>query len=473
MQNLADDVLATLEGSVAGDVVRPGSAAYDEARRVWNWMIDARPLAVVRAAGVADVAPVIRAARDLGIPLAVRGGGHNVAGNGTVTDGLVLDLSGLTDVIVDPATGTATVGPGATLADLDRATQQHGLAVPCGVVSGTGIAGLTLGGGVGWQTRAYGLTADNLLAADVVTADGSLVRASEDGDAELLWGLRGGGGNFGVVTSFMFRAHPLGSEPFTGTFIYRPPQWRDALHAFGAWVADLPDEITAITNTLVVPPEFELGDDPVLLIGFASTSPDRAAGERLIAPLRASAPPDVEVLDTMSWLAWQSQADMLFPKGVRAYWKNTSFDALDDAAIDVIVRRGQEQTWRGTAFDIHHMEGAFGRVPDEATPFPNRAARFWLNIYGFWSDPADDDARIAFVRGFASDMAPHSSGGTYVNFLGREEGAEGESGARRPADARAAALAVYGPDKLARLTALKRRLDPDNVFRLNHNIPPV
>ena len=456
------DQLDRLRADIRGIVTAEGEAGYDEARRVWNGMIDRRPVAVVRAASTDDVAPVIRTARDLGIPLAIRGGGHNVAGNGTVDGGLVLDLGGLTTVRVDPDAGTATVEPGATLADLDRATQAHGLAVATGVISGTGVAGLTLGGGVGWQTRARGLAADNLLAADVVTADGRIIRASDDDDAELLWGLRGGGGNFGVVTSFTFRTYPLGPEVFAGNLVYRPDRWPDALRAFAAWTEDLPDEITAISTTIVPPPEFELGDDPVLLLGYASTSPDRAAGAALVAPLRAAAPPDEEVNDPVSWVDWQSAADILFPKGVRAYWKNTSFDRLDADVIDVLVRRGREQTWRGTAFDIHHMEGAFGRVPEAATPFPNRSARYWLNVYGFWADASDDAARIAFVRGVVDDMEPFSSGGTYVNFLGLEPG-EG---------VRQAAIDVYGRTKLERLVALKRRLDPENVFRLNHNIPP-
>jgi FAD/FMN-containing dehydrogenase len=463
----SDDAAATaierLRARIAGGVVTPGDPGYDDARRVWNAMHDRRPLAIVRAASTDDVAPTIEIARTVGVPLAVRGGGHNVAGNGTVDDGLVLDLGALSDVRVDVAERTVTAGPGATLGHVDRATEAHALAVPSGVVSGTGIAGLTLGGGVGWQTRSYGLTADNLIAADLVTADGRTVHASEEDDPELLWGLRGGGGNFGVVTSFTFRAYPLGPEVFAGNFVYGVDRWRQALRAFAAWTSDLPDEMTAITSTLTPPPEFELGDEPVLLVGFASTSPDRAAGEALIAPLRAMAPPDVEAVEPARWIDWQSQADVLFPKGARAYWKNTSFDRLDDDVIDVIIRRGREQTWRGTSFDIHHMEGAFGRVPEDATPFPNRSARYWLNVYGFWSDAADDAARIAFVRGFAADMEPFSSGGTYVNFLGREEGGR---------DARAEALRVYGPSKLERLVALKRRYDPDDLFRFNHNIPP-
>lgn len=455
--------LGRLRGAVAGRCITASDPDYDDARHVWNGMIDRRPLAIVRAASIADVEPTIRAARELGVPLAIRGGGHNVAGNGTVDDGLVLDLGALNGVEVDVEARTVTIQAGATLADVDAATAPHALAVPIGVVSGTGMAGLTLGGGVGWQTRAHGLTADNLLAAEVVTASGDTLRASDIDDADLLWGLRGGGGNFGVTTSFTYRAYPLAPDFTAGTFVYEPDRWRTALRAMDRWVRDLPDDLTVITSTLTPPPEFELGDDPVMLLAFASTSSDRTAVDAVLAPLRAAAPPDIEVMEPTTWIAWQSQADILFPKGVRAYWKNTSFDRLDDDVIDVIVRRGLEQTWIGTSFDIHHMEGAYGRVPEGSTPFPNRAARFWLNIYGFWTDAQDDAARIAFVRGFAADMAPFASGGTYVNFLGPEGPGH---------DVRAAALAVYGPAKLARLQALKQRLDPDNLFRLNHNIPP-
>ena len=455
--------LAQLRDEIDGTVLEPTDDAYDDARRVWNGMIDRRPAAVVRASGVGDIAPTIRLARELGLPLAIRGGGHNVAGNGTVDDGIVLDLGGLTTVEVDPATREVRVAAGATLADVDRATEAYGLAVPIGVLSGTGVAGLTLGGGVGWLTRAYGLSVDNLLGADVVTASGEQVHASARENPELFWGLRGGGGNFGVVTSFTFRAHPLPPDVFAGTFLYGRERWADALRGLDGWSADAPDAMTAITTFIVPPPEFELGDDPMMFLGWVWASDDRTEGERVVERLRQAAPPDNELVEPTRWTAWQSQFDAVFPKGVRAYWKNTSFDRLDDATIEVIVRRAAEQTWQGTAFDIHHMEGAFGRVPLDATPFPNRSARFWLNIYGFWSDAADDAARTAFVRGFAADMEPYASGGQYVNFLGQE-------GDRQ--DPRAAALAVYGPDKLARLTALKRRYDPDNIFRLNHNIPP-
>jgi FAD/FMN-containing dehydrogenase len=455
--------MARLRDEIDGAVLEPGDEGYEDARGVWNGMIDRRPVAVVRASDVGDIAPTIRRARDLGLALAIRAGGHNVAGNGTVDGGIVLDLGGLRDVVVDPARHEVRAAAGATLGDVDRATEPHGLAVPIGVVSATGVAGLTLGGGVGWLTRAHGLSVDNLLGADVVTATGDLVRASATENEDLFWGLRGGGGNFGVVSSMTFRAQPLGPDILAGNFFYGAERWAEALRGWDAWTEDLPDALTSIVTFMVPPAEFELGDDPLMFLGWLWASDDRAEGERVVDRLRSAVPPDVEVVEPTSLTAWQSQADLLFPKGVRAYWKNTSFDRLDDETIAIIARRAAEQAWRGTGFDVHHMGGAFGRVPLAATPFPNRSARYWLNVYGYWPDAADDAARIAFVRGFAADMEPHASGGQYVNFLGQEASRQ---------DPRSAALAVYGPEKLERLTALKRRYDPDNVFRLNHNIPP-
>jgi hypothetical protein len=228
------------------------------------------------------------------------------------------------------------------------------------------------------------------------------------------------------------------------------------------WTRELPQQMTTITTTLTPPPELEIGTDPVLLVGFAWASPDRAGGEALTDSLRDLAPPDAEEVGDMRWVEWQSAVDVMVPKGVRGYWRNTSFDRLDSKVVDVLVRRGAEQTWIGTGFDVHHMGGAFGRVPEDATPFPNRSARFWLNIYGFWTDPADDDERVAFVRGMSRDFEPFATGGHYVNFQGREE--DGHR-ALHPRD-------IYGPSKYERLVAVKRQWDPDNLFHLNTNIPP-
>jgi FAD/FMN-containing dehydrogenase len=453
---------AELRTSIQGDLLTPNDAGYDDARRVWNAMIDKRPTLVVRAAAVSDVAPTIAFARECGLPLAIRGGGHNVAGNGSVTDGIVLDLGRLKAVEVDADARLVRVGPGATLADVDRGTEPHGLAVPIGVVSATGIAGLTLGGGVGWLTRAHGLTIDNLVSADVVLANGDLVRASAAEHQSLFWGLRGGGGNFGVVTSFTFRAHPLDPDVFAGTLIYERTRWTEALAAWVDWTAGLPDELTTIATFMVPPTDWELGDRPLMFLGFAWAGAERAAGELLVDRLRAACPPDVAVLDRTRWLTFQSAFDAAMPKGVRAYWRNASFDRFDNAMIKTLAEHCRAQSWIGTAADVHHMEGAFGRVADDATAFPTRSAAFWLNVYGFWADASDDPARIAWVKGLSNAMRPHAMGAQYVNFLGQDE-----------TDAYAKALAAYGPAKLARLVDLKRRYDPENLFRINHNIPPT
>jgi FAD/FMN-containing dehydrogenase len=402
-------------------------------------------------------------ARERGLPLAIRGGGHNVAGNATVDDGIVLDLGGLKRVDVDAEARIVRVDPGVTLGELDLATEPFGLAVPVGVVSKTGVAGLTLGGGFGWLLRARGLTVDNLIAADVMTANGKIVHASETENPDLLWGLKGGGGNFGVVTSFTFRAHPLGSPIFGGNLIYERLRWEEALRAFRDWTIDLDERMTSIITFLKPPPEFEMGDHVLMLLGFAWAGPDHAEGERALAPLRAAAPPDNELVEPTRWVDWQAASDVVLPKGVRAYWKNAFFEGLDDALIEALIEHAGAQTWIGTGTDLHHMGGAYAEVPEADTPFPNRGAGFWLNIYGFWADGADDEHNIAWVRGLHAATTPLAMAGSYVNALGQEGG--------RP-DARQAAMAAYGPEKLERLIALKRKYDPENLFRLNHNIPP-
>lgn len=459
----ATRAVRTLRDEVVGSVVAPGDPEYEEARRVWNGMIDRRPRAIVQAVGVDDIRSVIRVARESELPLAIRSGGHNVAGNGVVDDGIVLDLGSLRRIEVDADAHIVRVEAGATLADIDRATEPFGLAVPIGVVSGTGIAGLTLGGGIGWLTRAYGLAIDNLVGADVVTATGELVRASETDNPDLFWGLRGGGGNFGVVTSFTFRAHPLAQDAYAGTFIYEQSRWGEGLRAFADWTADLPDELTSIITFAVPAEEWELGDQVLMFIGFAWSGKDRPQGEMVVARLRAAAEPDTAIVDPTRWLTWQSAFDAVLPKGVRAYWKNASFDHLDGAMIETIIDHTRAQTWFGTAADFHHMGGAYGRIAEDATPFPNRSARYWLNIYGYWANAEDDPARIAWVRGFAEAMGPYAMAGQYINFLGHDEGL---------VDDRQKALMAYGPEKLERLVALKRRYDPGNLFRINHNIPP-
>jgi FAD/FMN-containing dehydrogenase len=457
-----DSSIARLRAATGGQVLTANDRDYDEARRVWNGMIDKRPAVIVRAAGAGDVGPTIALARETGLPLAIRGGGHNVAGNGTVDDGILLDLGVLNAVGVDPGARLVRVEAGATLGDIDRATAPFGLAVPVGVVSGTGIAGLTLGGGVGWLTRPYGLTIDNLVSAEVVLATGEHVRASLSENPDLFWGIRGGGGNFGVVTSFTFRAHPLGPEVFAGSLVYELPRWREALEAYVQWTGDAPDEITTLVTFMVPPPDWELGDQALMFLGFAWAGTDRDEGRAVIDKLRDACPPDAAVVDPTRWVAFQSAFDSAMPKGVRAYWRNASFKQFDGPMIDTLIEHCGSQTWVGTAADLHHMGGAFGRVPEDATAFPNRSAQFWLNIYGFWPYAGDDPARIAWVKGFSDAMRPHATAGQYINFLGHED-----------TDAQPKALDAYGQAKLDRLKAVKRQYDPANLFRVNHNVPPT
>lgn len=454
---------ADLATGLRGSVHLRSDPGYDDARSIWNGMHDRHPAIVVEPLGAADVMAAVRFARAHDLRIAVRGGGHNVAGNGAVDGGLMLNLRRMQGITVDPASRVVRVQPGATLADLDRETQASGLAVPLGVISATGVSGLTLGGGMGWLTRAHGLTADNLLAADVVLADGTLVRAAPETDAELLWGLRGGGGNFGVVTSLELRAVPLGPEVFAGAFIYERARWAEALRAFAAWTPGLPDELTSIISCITPPASWGLPDRTLMLLGFAWAGADAAGGERAVAPLRAAARPDIEILEPVRWLAWQSSVDEVFPVGVRAYWKNVALDALGEGEIAAIVDAAGRLPHARTGFDIHHLGGAFGRVPAEATAFPNRSAQYWVNAYATWEGADLDATATSWARGVHAALRPYAAAGEYVNFLGSDGPAS---------DAPAAALAAYGPETLRRLVALKRRLDPDNVFRLNHNIPP-
>jgi FAD/FMN-containing dehydrogenase len=334
--------------------------------------------------------------------------------------------------------------------------------VPLGVVSATGVAGLTVGGGVGWLTRSNGLSLDNLVDAEVITGTREHLHANAEHNPDLFWGIRGGGGNFGVVTSFTFQARELPASVLGGNLFYRREHWRAALQAFARWTDDLPDEMNGIVSILRLPPSFGMGDEPWLIIAFAWMSPDHAEGLRLVDRLRADAPPDEEEVGPVQWTEWQSAMDELFPKGARGYWKNASFSRLDDEVVDALLGAASEITWFGTGIDIHHMEGFFGRVPAGATAFPNRSARYWLNVYGYWPDAADDARLTAFARKAHAAVEPFADAGLYVNFLGAEHGPVTPETARQ----------AYGERTHRRLVELKNRYDPGNLFRLNHNILP-
>jgi FAD/FMN-containing dehydrogenase len=450
-----------LRGVFAGELVEPGDDRYDSARRVWNGMVDRRPALIARCAGVADVTAALHFARDHGLALAVRGGGHNVAGNAVCDGGVVIDLSAQRGIRVDPDARTATAQPGVLLGELDRRTQASGLATPTGNVSLTGVAGLTLGGGVGWIARKHGPTCDNLLAADVVTVDGDVVRASADENADLLWGLRGGGGNFGVVTSFEYRLHPVGPQVLAGGVVHPFERAREVLRFFADYVAGAPDELSVTASTFRAPPGSPLPVEAhgrlvtVLAVCYAGDLDD---GERMLRPLRAFGRPLADWIAPMPYTALQSGSDAAYAAGQHNYWKSHYLHELTDAVIDTVMEHAPAMASPLASFYFQHIGGAIGRGDDSTAAFGHRDGAFEFTIPCVWRDRAETDANVAWTRNFAAAMQPFASG-VYVNNLGGE-------GADR-------VKAAYKPATYARLVALKNAYDPDNVFRLNQNIEPA
>jgi FAD/FMN-containing dehydrogenase len=449
-----------LRQSVRGTVVVPGDADYEGARAVWNGMIDRRPAVVVRPAEVADVAAAVRFARSQDLEIAVRGGGHSLPGFSTTDGGLVIDLSRMRDVRVDTAKRRAMVEGGATWADVDQATQASGLAVTGGLVSTTGVGGFTLGGGVGWLTRAYGLASDNLIGAEIVTADGSVVRASESENADLLWGLRGGGGNFGVVTSFEFRLFPVGPTILGGPVFYPGDQVVRVLRAWRDATSSMPDDLNTLVSLGSAPPIPPIPEawhgKPVATVvaGFAGAIAD---GQAPAAPLRKLGEPIVDLLGEMPYLVLQTLVDAGWGPGARNYFTSSFLAELPDAAIDVLAAAHRSRPSPFHEIHLHQMGGAAARVGEDASAFGNREAPFLLNIICRWLEPGRDERHFAWARGLRDAMTPFATGGTYVNFLG--------VGDARVRDA-------YDADRYARLVELKRRWDPTNAFHLNQNIAP-
>jgi len=450
-----------LRGALRGHAVVAGDEEYERARRVWNGSIDRRPAIVVRCAGVADVLASVRFAREHDLLIAVRGGGHNVAGTGTCDGGLVVDLSPMRAVRVDPAARTALAQPGVLWGELNRETQEFGLATPGGLVSTTGIAGFTLGGGLGWLHRPFGLTVDNLRAADVVTAGGRLVRADARTNPELYWALRGGGGNFGIVTMFDYALHPVGPEMVAGLVFYRAEDLVDVARGFRELMAAAPDELTLMLVLRKAPaaPFVPAGLHglPVMAIAGCYAGP-LGAGTRAMAPLRELARPAADVMTVRPYLGFQSMLDASWTEGFGNYWKAEFLADLPDAALDVLASCLGRITSPLSDVKIATFGGAAGRVPADATAFAHRDARFVLNINARWPLSDDPEPHVAWTRELWEAMRPFSSGGTYVNFLS-EEG---------PDRVRAA----YGDATYRRLAAVKLSYDPDNVFRFNQNIRP-
>ena len=456
-------VAAALAERLIGHVIAPEQPEYDSARRLWNGMIDKRPAAIARCADETDVAEAIRFATEHDLPLAVRGGGHNVAGTASVDHGTVIDLSAMRSVRIDPSRRTVHVQGGATWADVDRVTAPLGLATPGGVVSETGVAGLALSGGVSHQRRRDGMTIDNLVSAEVVLADGRRVRASADEHADLHWALRGGGGNFGVVTSFELRLHELGPQVY-GLNVAYPIE--DAARVLAGWrdaVADAPDELSTAGFIWSMPVDDALPDElrgaPYAgVVGMWAGHPDE--GERATRELRELATPLLDMSGPVEYLEFQSSLDPFFPAGVRRYWKALYLDGFSDAAIDTTVDWANRRPSSDTLVIVRHCGGAMARVGAEDAAFGDRSSEWMLSIDSSWHDPADDAANVAYTRGFWDAAVPYSDGKTYFNFPGLFE--EGDAAVR----------ASYGANH-ARLACTKAAYDPDNVFRLNQNIRPA
>jgi FAD/FMN-containing dehydrogenase len=423
-------------------------------------MVDRRPALIARCAGEDDVVMALGFAREHGLAVAVRGGGHNVAGNGVCDDGVVIDLSGLRDVVVDPHARTVVVGPGVLLGELDRATQAYGLATPTGNVSMTGVAGLTLGGGLGWIARKYGPACDNLLSATVVTADGVRVTASADENPDLLWGLRGGGGNFGVVTSFEYRLHPVGPQVIAGGVLHAFSDAPEVFRFFADFVAGAPDELSVTASTFRAAPGMpiapELHGELVTMLAVCWVG-DLAEGERALRPLRSFGHPLADLVAPMPYTALQSGSDAAYPDGQQNYWKSHYVDEITDGVITTLAEHAPRMTSPQSSFYFQHLGGAISRPAIDTAAFGHRHAGFDFAILTVWEDPAEDPEHLAWARDFATAMQPHATG-VYVNNLGVE-------GTDR-------VKAAYAPATYERLVALKNAYDPTNVFHLNQNIAP-
>jgi FAD/FMN-containing dehydrogenase len=461
MARVAAGKVKELKGGFEGEILRPGDDGYDGARRIWNAMVDKRPAVIARSATTADVVRGVSFARDSGLPLAVRGGGHNIAGNAMVDDGLVIDLSRMKAAHVDPVRRLATVEGGATLADLDAATQAHGLATPVGINSTTGIAGLTLGGGFGWLSRKYGMTIDNLESAEVVTAAGEVVRASATERPDLFWALRGGGGNFGVVTRFEFRLHPVGPGVLSGLIVYPLAEAKPVLQQYRGLIAGAPDELTVWAVLRQAPPlpflPPKVHGTEVLVLALIHAG-DPKTGEPLVEPFRKLGTSLGEHVGVQPYVAWQQAFDPLLTAGARNYWKSHNFTRLEDGLFDAIIGASGRLPSPHCEIIIAAIGGATARPAASDAAYAPRDARFVVNVHGRWDDASDDKRGIGWARDFFSAAAPFASGDVYVNFLTADESDR--------------VRAAYGPN-YARLAQLKKKYDPHNLFRVNQNIEPA
>jgi hypothetical protein len=445
-----ETAIETFKQGFSGQALRPGDAGYDSARRIWNASIDMHPGLIARCSDTADVVRAVKFARANGLLVAVRSGGHNVAGRGLCDHGIVIDLSAMNGISVDPELHAVRVAAGALLGDVDRETHPHGLAVPVGTVSKTGIAGLTLGGGFGWLSRKYGLTCDNVLSCEVVTAEGEILTADADTNADLFWGLRGGGGNFGIVTSFLYRAHPV-SRILGGMVVHARGQAPAVLRYYRDFMAYAPEELTAYASLITTP-------DGTPAVGvMLCYCGNVIEGEAVLKPLRAFGSSIVDTIQPMPFPAMQRLADETYPDDIYNYWKSTFLKELSDEAIDLIIEHGNRSESLLSSITIQLYGGAVSRVGDADTAFAQRQAEYNVAIEAKWTDPAESRKHIDWTRAFAEALKPHSSNAYLLNFLG----SEGQDLIR----------AAFGSNYI-QLAELKAKYDPTNFFSLNQNVQP-
>ncbi len=447
-------IISGLKAGFSGQVLDPGDEGYEEARKVQNGLIDKRPAAIARCLGAADVAAAVNFARNNGLEIAVRGGGHSVAGNAVCDGGLMIDLSLMKGIAVDPKARTARGEAGVTWGELNAATQQHSLATTGGVVSTTGIAGLTLGGGLGWLMGKYGLAVDNLIAAELVTADGEVLRASESEHSDLFWGLRGGGGNFGVVTSFEYRLHPVGPQVMAGLVAHPFDKAREVLRFYRDLTSSLPDELTCLAGLLYAPDGSGMPISAIAVCHCGSL----AEGEQAVRPIKEFGPPALDAIAPMPYEDVNKMMDEANPKGALNYWKSSFLLELSDAAIETMIDQFSTCPSPMSGLFLEHFHGACTRAGVSETAFPHRQEGYNFSAFSQWLDPGDSDRNIAWARETYAALQPYLASGRYVNYLGAEEGED-------------PAAAAYGPN-YDRLRALKDKYDPTNLFHLNQNIRP-
>lgn len=453
--------LEALKARLRGSLLLPADPGYDESRSVWNAMIDRRPALIVRCLGVTDVVTCVHFAREQGLALSIKGGGHNISGLAVCDGGLMLDMSLMRGVWVDPATRTARAQPGCLLGDVDRETQLHGLAAVLGFVSNTGAAGLTLGGGFGYLTRRFGWSCDNVISMEVVTADGQLVRVSEEQNPDLFWGLRGGGGNFGIVTSLEYRLHPVGPEVIAGAIAWHAEASHDVLEMYHAVIEHAPPELTCAAMLRIAPPAPWLAKEvygkPIVMLIICHSGPTKER-EHLVERIKAFGSPVGDVVQRRSYASQQSLIDATQPKGRRYYWKSEYLPGLGPDLLVKVIEHAQRIVSPHSAIILFPIDGAIHDLPEDHSAVGNRTAKVVLNITGSWEKTADDQTNMAWARAAWRELRSFSTGGTYINFLTEEEGTE-------------RIRAAYGTN-YERLVAAKTKWDPRNLFRMNKNILP-